>query len=123
MEIFRIKQCAALRRIEVFGLKGYKLKWRKRGEARVGGVILSGFISVALTTYIFLETTMNRQIYLDILKRNMWSSAETLGLHNGYYFQYDNDPKHDAEILRLGLLTHTVIKNVMFKEWSDITTQ
>lgn len=52
----------------------------------------------------FIESTMDKYAYLNILKRNLKQSAEELGLGSDYYFQQDNDPKHTAHILKLWLL-------------------
>lgn len=53
---------------------------------------------------VFIDTTMNKEVYLNILKNNLVSSAEKLGVSNNYCFYQDNDPKHTALDVRLWLL-------------------
>ena len=45
----------------------------------------------------FIDETMNADLYNNILKRNLKSSAKSLRLGNSFLFQQDNDPKHTAE--------------------------
>ena len=49
----------------------------------------------------FIESTMDKWSYLNILKNNLKESAENLGLSSTFWFQQDNDPKHTMEIVRL----------------------
>ena len=47
----------------------------------------------------FIEGTMDKYQYVDILINNIASSAEKMGL-NEYIFQQDNDPKHTSAYAR-----------------------
>ena len=48
--------------------------------------------------------TMDKNVYLNILKTNIKESAQKMGLENDFYFQQDNDPKHTAWVVRMWLL-------------------
>ena len=52
----------------------------------------------------FIESTMNRYDFINILKQNLHQSAEKLGLSRSFYFEQDNDPKHTDVDVRLWLL-------------------
>jgi transposase len=45
----------------------------------------------------FIDETMNANLYKNILKRNLKSSAKKLSQGNTFLFQQDNDPKHTAK--------------------------
>lgn len=47
----------------------------------------------------FIEGIMNKERYLDIVKRNVAASARKLSLSRRYKFQQDSDPKHTAKIV------------------------
>ena len=96
-----------------FNLKksdGAQRVWRKRGEAFnlscTRGTIKHGGGSVMLWGCMawngvgkleFTDETMNADLYNNILKRNLKSSAKSLRLGNSFLFQQDNDPKHTAK--------------------------
>lgn len=42
----------------------------------------------------FIESVMDRRVYLYILKTNLRESVTVLGIGNNFIFQQDNDPKH-----------------------------
>ena len=44
----------------------------------------------------FIDETMNADLYNNILKQNLKSSAKKLRLGNSFLFQQENDPKHTA---------------------------
>lgn len=67
-----------------------------------GSVMVWGCMSAA--DLVFIETTMDRHVYLNMLKANLKSSATKLGLSSNWIFQQDNDPKHTAQIVREWLL-------------------
>lgn len=101
----------------IFGITGRKLVWRKQGTALDrqnlaptvkhggGGVMVWGCMAYnGVGNIEFIESTMDKYRYLDILKSNLRQSATKIGLENGFVFQQDNDPKHTAEIVKLWLL-------------------
>ncbi|GBM58842.1 hypothetical protein AVEN_206021-1 [Araneus ventricosus] len=49
---------------------------------------------------------MNKDVYLDILKRNLKQSASNLGISGHFKLHQDNDPKHTADIYKLWVLYH-----------------
>ncbi|KOX74792.1 hypothetical protein WN51_00399 [Melipona quadrifasciata] len=50
---------------------------------------------------VFIDDTMDKIVYLNILKENLKESAAKLALRQNFYFQSDNDPKHTAHIVRI----------------------
>lgn len=57
----------------------------------------------------FINTTMDKYVYLNILKTSFTSSVDDLGLSSNYMFQQDNDPKHTSGLIKEWLLYH--VKN------------
>lgn len=49
---------------------------------------------------VFIDSIMDKWVYLDILKSNLMQSATKLGLGKSFIFQQDNDPKHTAHIIK-----------------------
>lgn len=91
--------------------------WRKRNEAyklknmscsvKHGGdsVTVWGAMSYnGVGNLEFVEGNMNKEMYLNILKKNLKQSASKLGIENTFHFYQDNDPKHKSYIVRLWLL-------------------
>ncbi|GBO30683.1 hypothetical protein AVEN_211102-1 [Araneus ventricosus] len=62
----------------------------------------------------FIDGTMNKYVYLDILKRNLKQSASNLEISRHFKLYQDNDPKHTADICKLWVLYHcpAVIKTL-----------
>lgn len=54
----------------------------------------------------FIEGTMDKKMYLDILKQNLAASTEKLGISDSFAFYQDNDPKHSAIIVQNWLLSN-----------------
>lgn len=56
----------------------------------------------------FIDSTMDKMGFLNILKRNLQASVDKLGQLRDYYFQQDNDPKHTAFAVREWMLYNTL---------------
>ena len=56
------------------------------------------------STMEFIDTTMDKMGYLNILKRNLQPSVQKLNLPRHYLFQQNNDPKHTSYVVREWLL-------------------
>ena len=70
-----------------------------------GGIMVWGCMAAdGVGQLQFIEDTMDKFAYLNILKENLRQSAAKLGLPTTYSFQQDNDPKHTANIVKLWLL-------------------
>lgn len=52
----------------------------------------------------FIESTMDKTVYLNILKSNLLESAENLGIREDFRFYQDNDPKHKSGIVQSWLI-------------------
>ena len=62
---------------------------------RGGSVIVRDCMSAAeVGNLIFIETTMNRYVYLNVLKDNLQESVSKMGLSERWFFQQDNDSKY-----------------------------
>lgn len=73
-----------------------------------GSVMVWGCMSAAgVGKLCFVEGIMNQDVYLEILKNNLRSSAEKLGILDTFKFYQDNDPKHKAYKVRSWLLYNT----------------
>lgn len=101
----------------VFDTAGSQRVWRKPGQefqkeninptVKHGGgsVMIWGCMAAAgVGNFCFVEGTMDRWQYLRILQQNVQTSADKLGIAEGYYLQHDNDPKHTAKIVKEWLL-------------------
>ncbi|GBM10788.1 Transposable element Tcb1 transposase [Araneus ventricosus] len=54
----------------------------------------------------FIDGTMNKYVYLGILKRNLKQSASNLGISRHFKLYQDNEKKHIADICKLWGLYH-----------------
>ncbi len=48
----------------------------------------------------FIDGIMTKEIYLDLIKRNVRASARKLGIGRRFVFQQDSYPKHTAKIVQ-----------------------
>ena len=64
----------------------------KHGDCSVlvWGCMASGGVG----NLVFIDGIMDKNVYLNILKENLKSSAEKLNLAEDYWFQQHNAPKH-----------------------------
>lgn len=70
-----------------------------------GSAMLWGCMSAAgVGSLEFIDVKMNKWDYLNILKRNLRSSAEKLGILQSFQFYGDNDPKHSSRVAQEWLL-------------------
>lgn len=65
------------------------------GSVMVWGAMASG----SVRNRVFVETTMDKFHYLNILKENLRSSATKLDMQDDFRFLHDNDPKYSAMIV------------------------
>lgn len=106
----------------IFGSDGRKMIWRQKNKeleeknlkATVkhggGSVLVWGCMSArGVGKLHFIEGIMDHKDYINILRENLNSSAEKMGLNNDYIFTQDNDPKHTAWNTKMWLL-HNVPK-------------
>lgn len=104
-------------KINLFGSDGRQIVWRKPNSALKqaniiptvkhggGNVLLWGSMAASGAGSIeFINTNMDKMLYLEILKKNMKHDVEKLGISNNFHFQQDNDPKHTARIVQEWLL-------------------
>lgn len=100
-------------KFNLFGSDGRPKVWRKPNtELEIqnmiptvkhggGSVMVWGCIAASGTGNLdFIETTMDRYVYLDVLKNNLKASAEKLGVSSTFKFYQDNDPKHKSYLVR-----------------------
>lgn len=107
-------------KFNIFQCDGRVLVWRRSNteleERNIvqtikhggGGVMVWGCMSSSgVGELVFIENTMDKHVYLNILKQNLKKSAHKLNLEADYYFQQDNDPKHTAYIVRQWIIFNT----------------
>lgn len=104
-------------KFNLFGSDGKSYVWRKpntelqpknlRGTVKHGGghVMVWGCMSSAgVGKLVFIDDTMDKHVYLDLLKNNLLQSAEKLGVREGFRFYQDNDPKHKSQLVQTWLV-------------------
>lgn len=70
-----------------------------------GAVMVWGSMAVTgVGSLVFIDTIMNKQVYLNILKGHLKDDAAKLQLGNQWIFQQDQDPKHTSHLVREWLL-------------------
>lgn len=104
-------------KFNIFGSDGASYVWRKpntelqaknlKATVKHGGgsVMVWACMSAAGVGKLeFIETTMDKMRYLDILRSNLLDSAEKLGIRDNFRFYQDNDPKHKSGIVQTWLV-------------------
>ena len=107
-------------KIQLFGKKASPKIWREKNkqfdEKNVTATIKHGGGSVmvwgcmaasGVGNLVFIDSTMNSNDYLNILRSNLQDSVNKLCLGSNWVFQQDNDPKHTARMLKEWLLYRT----------------
>ncbi|KAJ4451694.1 hypothetical protein ANN_03164 [Periplaneta americana] len=106
--------------------------------------------SAGVGTLEFIDRTIDKIKYLNILKKNLLASTQQLGLGSFYMFQQDNEPKHTAHVVRSWLLyktpkclqtppqspdlnpiynlwwehySKTKLKKILLEEWNKISSE
>lgn len=104
-------------KFNIFGSDGRSYVWRKpntelqdkhlKPTVKHGGghVMVWACMSAAGVGKLqFIESTMDKMVYLNILKDNLLQSAEQLGIEDTFRFYQDNDPKHTSGIVQTWLI-------------------
>lgn len=104
-------------KFNIFGSDGASYVWRKpntelhnknlKATVKHGGgnVMVWACMSAAgVGNLEFIESTMDKTRYLEILKGNLLESAEKLGIRDNFRFYQDNDPKHKSGIVQTWLV-------------------
>lgn len=104
-------------KFNVFGNDSRGKVWRKKNQALKmknliptvkhggGSVMVWGCMAASGVGKLhFINSTMDRHVYLSILKTSFLSSVIDLGLSENYMFQQDNDPKHTSRLIKEWLL-------------------
>lgn len=107
-------------KFNIFRNDGRELVWRKPNTALQkqnllptikhggGGVMVWGCMAASgVGELVFIDGTMDKMVFLNILKENLHKSADKLDLAGNFHFQQDNDPKHTAHIVKEWLLYNT----------------
>ena len=70
-----------------------------------GSVMVWGCISsTGVGSLYFIESKMDKFVYLNILKQNINQSAEKLSMVNNFSFHQDNGSKHTSGVAKLWLI-------------------
>lgn len=101
----------------IFGSDGKAKVWRKANTAMNpkhlvptvkhggGNVMVWGAVAASgVGNLVFVEGNMDRFQYKSILEQNLGASVNKLDLGESWIFQQDNDPKHNAQVVKEWLL-------------------
>lgn len=104
-------------KFNIWGSDGHQKVWRKSNAemdlknlcstVKHGGghVMVWGCISYhGVGKLQMIEATMDKVMYMDILKKNLKPSAEVMGISEVFHFYQDNDPKHKSRLVQEWLL-------------------
>lgn len=104
-------------KFNIFGSDGRSYVWRKantelqnkhlKPTVKHGGghVMVWACMSAAGVGKLqFIDSTMDKSVYLKILKDNLLQSAADLGIKDTFRFYQDNDPKHTSGIVQTWLI-------------------
>lgn len=70
-----------------------------------GNVLIFGCISASgVGNFTFIEGTMDKRVYLNILREQFMLGIQKLVLEGSFMFQQDNDPKHRAKLVKEWLI-------------------
>ena len=96
-------------KFNLFGSDGKIMVWRSTTEEydpkctvptvkHNGGSVMAWacFSRTGVGNLCFIEGSMDRFLYREILRKNLLQSCQKLGLENLFLFQHDNGPKHTA---------------------------
>ena len=111
-------------KFNIFGSDGRRFVWRRENTAldlknlkatvKHGGgsvMVWCAMSAAGVGNIIFIETTMDKYHYLNILEENLEASAVKLGIKDNFRFVHDNDPKHKSKIVTEWL--HENVKEVL----------
>lgn len=101
----------------IFGSDGRRTVWRQKGAALNsknmiptvkhggGNVMVWGAMGAGgVGDLVFVETTMNKEQYLQILRDHLKSSARKIGISGDFSLVQDNDPKHASHLVKNWLI-------------------
>lgn len=104
-------------KFNIFGSDGQSYVWRKpntelqnknlKATVKHGGgsiMVWACMSANGVGNLEFIETTMDKTIYLNLLKSNLLQSADKLGIRRDFRFYQDNDPKHKSGIVQSWLI-------------------
>lgn len=90
-------------RIRVWRTDGTALQTRNmHGTVKHGGgsvMVWGGMFYAGVATMEFIEGTMFKEDYRDILERNIAKSTKKYRLSSNFIFMHDNDPKHKSKLV------------------------
>lgn len=104
-------------KFNIFGSDGMGYVWRQpntelqnkhlKPTVKHGGgsvMVWACMAASGVGNLVFIEGTMDKHMYLQVLKDNLLQSAEKLGLEGKFRFYQDNDPKHTSGIVKTWLI-------------------